>query len=300
MFASRTPGRPYSLRRRLMAAMLAGFSVIMAALAAGLWSYARNAADTTFDLLLDGAAIAILDCVTATASGVQVDLPNSALEVVGLAERDSVFYRVTTAEGAVLTGDAELHDPPGQGQRAAEPAPERQFFDAPHSGELVRFVRLRQAAPGVAGPIEFAVQVGQTRSARDAVQRDLIVNGMAALSVLALIGLVFAQTAIHLAMRSRAGIEADTQGRDPANLAPLRASPRARSRAWSPRSTGSCGASAPARTTPSPSSRMWRIRSARRCRPCAGSWSWRPKPSIRRPSAPAPRRRRIRRAARSG
>ena len=225
MFASRTPVRPYSLRRRLMAAMLAGFSVIMAALALGLWSYARNAADTTFDLLLDGAAIAILDSVTATPSGVQVDLPNSALEILGLAERDRVFYQVSTADGAVLTGDVDLPAPPGRGARAADPVPERQFFDAPHSGELVRFVRLQQASPGVAGPIEIAVQVGQTRGARDVVQRDLFVNGMAVLSALALIGLVFVQTAIYLAMRPLAGIEADIQGRDPANLAPLRAAP---------------------------------------------------------------------------
>jgi len=208
-----------------MAAMMAGFAVIMAALALGLWNYARAAADTTFDLLLDGAAIAILDSVTATPSGIQVDIPNSALEILGLAERDRVFYRVSTADGTMLTGDAELPAPPGQGQRATTPAPERQFFDAPHTGETVRFVRRRQAVPGIAGPFEVAVQVGQTRGARDAVQRDLFVKGMAVLSVLALIGLVFVQSAIHLAMRPLVGIEADIQGRDPSNLAPLRALP---------------------------------------------------------------------------
>ena len=225
MSATRTPDRPYSLRRRLMAAMLAGFAVIMTALAIGLWSYARGAADTTFDLLLDGAAIAILDSVTDTPAGLQVDMPNSALEILGLAERDRVFYRVSTTDGKVLTGDADLPDPPARGTRGTGVAPERQFFDAPHGGEMVRFVRRQQAVPGVSGPVEVVVEVGQTRVARDLVQRDLFVDGMAVLTVLALIGLVFVQFAIHLAMRPLVGIEADIQGRDPANLSPLRALP---------------------------------------------------------------------------
>ncbi|WP_176699403.1 sensor histidine kinase [Roseibaca calidilacus] len=208
-----------------MAAMLAGFSVIMTALAFGLWSYARNAADTSFDLLLDGAAIAILDSVTATPSGIQIDIPNSALEILALVEDDRVFYQVSTADGTVLTGDANLPAPPGQTPRATPRVPERQFFDAPHTGEAVRFVRRQQVLTGMAGLEEVAVQVGQTRGARDAMQRDLFIKGIAVLSVLALIGLVFVQFAIFLAMRPLAGIEADIQGRDPANLAPLRALP---------------------------------------------------------------------------
>ncbi len=208
-----------------MAAMLAGFAVIMAALAFVLWSYARNAADTSFDLLLDGAAIAILDSVTATPQGIQVDIPNSALEILALVEQDRVFYQVSTADGAVLTGDADLPAPPGNTLRATAPTLERQFFDAPHSGETVRFVRRQQVVTGIAGLVEVAVQVGQTRGARDGVQRDLFIKGIAVLSVLALIGLVFVQSAIYLAMRPLAGIEADIQGRDPANLTPLRALP---------------------------------------------------------------------------
>jgi two-component system sensor histidine kinase TctE len=102
-----------------MAAMLAGCAVIMAALAVGLWNYARAAADTTFDLLLDGAAIAILDSVADTPSGLQVDIPNSALELLGLAKRDRVFYRVPTADGTMLTGHADLPAPPGEGARGA-------------------------------------------------------------------------------------------------------------------------------------------------------------------------------------
>jgi two-component system, OmpR family, sensor histidine kinase TctE len=225
MFATRAPGTAYSLRRRLMVAMLAGFSVIMTALSFGLWTYARNAADTTFDLLLDGAAIAMLDSVSVTPTGMQVDMPNSALEILGLAERERVFYRVSAADGKVLTGDASLPDPPGQAGRATTRVQPRQFFDAPHSGETVRFVRRMHEVPGIAGPVQLEVQVGQTRGARDVVQQDLFIKGMIGLSVLALIGLVFVRTAIHLAMRPLAGIEADIQGRDPDNLAPLRALP---------------------------------------------------------------------------
>ncbi|QYK40842.1 MAG: sensor histidine kinase [Paracoccaceae bacterium] len=224
MSATDALGPPYSLRRRLMVAMLAGFAVIMTVLSLGLWTYARNAADTTFDLLLDGAAIAILDSVTVTPAGLTVDLPNSALEILGLAERERVFYRIATREGEVLTGDAALPLPPGSVPRGA-PRAGRTLFDAPFGGETVRFVQRVQEVPGASGPVWVAVQVGQTRGARDAVQRDLFVKGLVGLSVLALIGLFFVRAAIHLAMRPLAGIEADIQGRDPANLAPLKALP---------------------------------------------------------------------------
>jgi len=225
MFGTDAPTRPYSLRRRLMAAMLAGFLAIMAALAVGLWNYARAAADTTFDLLLDGAAIAILENVSVTPSGILVDIPNSALELLGLAANDRVFYSVSTVEGETLTGNADLPAPPGEGPLAAAAVLERQFFDAPHSGEAVRFVLRRQAVPGISVPLDVSVQVGQTRGARNQLQRDLFIDGMAVLSVLAISGLLFVQFAIHLAMRPLIGIEADIQGRDPANLAPLRALP---------------------------------------------------------------------------
>lgn len=214
------PARPYSLRRRLTVAMLAGFALLLTVMSVGLWSYARSAADTSFDLLLDGAAISILESVSAGPDGPTVDLPNSALEILGLAERDRVFYGVSTEDGRMLTGAEDLPPAPPAGARA-----DRLFFDAEYSGETVRFVRRLLEVPGHAGPTRVVVQVGQTREARKLVEQDLVLKGLVGLVAVAALGILFVHAGIHFAMRPLAGIQDDIQGRDPANLAPLRALP---------------------------------------------------------------------------
>lgn len=211
---------PYSLRRRLTSGMVAGFLLILTVLSMGLWTYARNAANQTFDLLLTGSAIAILERISPTPEGLIVDIPSSALEIVGLAKQDRVFYRVFRRGGETLTGDPDLPLP-----QQAEADGEPQFFDAPFSGETVRFVLQGKPVIEPSGPEWIFVQLGQTRIARDALQFDLVSKGVAGLIVIAAIGLFFMRLGINQAMAPLAGIEADIRGREPTDLTPLDALP---------------------------------------------------------------------------
>lgn len=220
MLAKNSRAASYSLRRRLMVAMMAGFIIILGIISIGLWGYARNAANRTYDLLLDGSAIAILERVSMTPDGVNVDFPPSALEILGLAEEDRVFYRIFTGTGETLTGDPALPLPEGY-----EAGQDGRFFDADYSGEKVRFITRGRHVPGPSQPQWIDVQIGQTRAARDAMQRDLFSKGLLGLTALAFIGLVFVRIGISLAMRPLSGIEADIRGREPSDLAPLRAVP---------------------------------------------------------------------------
>ena len=215
--------RPYSLRRRLMVASMAAFAVLIAVLSAGLWTYARSASNQTYDLLLRGAAIAVLERVTLTPDGIDIDLPPSALEILTLDEDDRVFYRVVDEHRATLTGMPDL---PTDGF-FARPLPRQEpiFFDSFYSGETVRFVVNGRTLLSADKPQWIGVQIGQTRIARSAMQRDLILKGLVPLAALSLAGVAMARAGIGLAMRPLAGIERDIRERQSNDLAPLSAVP---------------------------------------------------------------------------
>lgn len=215
--------RPYSLRRRLMIAATAAFAVLIAVLSIGLWTYARSAANETYDLLLRGAAISVLERITLTPEGVDIDLPPSALDILALAESDRVFYRILDREGRTLTGtpDLPLDDRLGPDLPSDEPI----FFDHAYSGETVRFVVHGRTLLGSADPQWVGVQIGQTRRARVAMQNDLILKGLVPLAALSLAGIAWARAGIGLAMRPLSGIERDIRMRQPSDLEPLRAVP---------------------------------------------------------------------------
>lgn len=86
--------RSYSLQRRLLSLMALGFIILLLMISLLLWNYARGAANRTYDLLLAGAALAVLERVSPGPNGPSVDLPSSAMDILALAPDDRVVYRV--------------------------------------------------------------------------------------------------------------------------------------------------------------------------------------------------------------
>lgn len=210
----------YSLRRRLTSAMVTGFFLILSILAVALWNYATSAANKTYDLLLEGSAIAILGRVSSNADGVTIDFPPAALEMLGLAEEDRVFYRIFTADGVTLTGDPNLPPAP----RQADPQT-TQYFEANYTGAPVRFVTQGKLVADPDGTQTAYVQVGQTRIGRDAHRNALFYRGMSVLAILAFAGVIFARISINLALKPLSGIVADIKSRDPSDMRALKVSP---------------------------------------------------------------------------
>ncbi|TMV84584.1 sensor histidine kinase [Thioclava sp. BHET1] len=218
--------RPHSLRRRLTITMIGGLLAVMGAISLGLWNYANLAANRTYDLLLEGTAIAMLEGVTLGSDGIAVDIPPSALEILGLARQDRVFYRVFIAgpdlpaasAPSTLTGDEDLPLPPERGWLHKTIDGGEVFFDAPYSDEGVRFILRSKPLPGLARGQRIAVEVGQTRIARDALRHDMLLKGIAGLGALCLISLLLLRFAINRALRPLIGVAAKIDARDPGDL----------------------------------------------------------------------------------
>ncbi|MDG4717777.1 MULTISPECIES: sensor histidine kinase [Thalassospira] len=210
----------HSLRQRLLVSMAAGFAIILVSIAIGIWSYARDAANHSYDRLLSGAAFAILERTLVTPNGPGVEIPYSALEMIGLAESDRVFYRIFAADGTTLTGSESL-PVPDQYRPTDQPV----FFDTRYSGEDVRFLLQGRFLAGAGYGDWVVVQIGQTRIARDAFAREMMINAIALLLFVTVIGLGFVWFGINRALSPLIGIERQLRHREPTDFSQILITP---------------------------------------------------------------------------
>ena len=89
----------------------------------------------------------------------------------------------------------------------------------------MRFVVIGRTLLSADKPQWIGVQIGQTRIARNAMMRDLILKGLVPLAALSIAGVAMARAGIGFAMRPLAGIERDIRERQPGDLKPLDALP---------------------------------------------------------------------------
>ncbi|MEM8852928.1 MAG: extracellular solute-binding protein [Pseudomonadota bacterium] len=210
-FAAEGQRRAPSLRHRLMLWMGAGFVVLLVIISALLWSYARGAANRTYDLLLAGAALSILETVSAGEQGIQVDLPHSAFDILGLAPQDRVFYRVSSG-GRTLTGQDDLV------ATNAPPSATPVFADRTYGGAEVRTVTQSRRIALPEGASWVTVDVAQTRLAREARVQSLFYTGLAGLGFVSFIGLLFVWLATRKALKPLDEIAQNLSAREPSDL----------------------------------------------------------------------------------
>lgn len=213
--------RSYSLQRRLLSLMALGFMILLLLISLLLWNYARGAANRTYDLLLAGAALSVLERVSPGPNGPSVDLPSSAMQILALAPNDRIAYRVFSPDTGPITGASDLPFPDDIPLQATPV-----FFDAAY-GAPFRFVLQGRQLNSPDGRLWVAVQIGQTLEARHAQQLSLFLSGMTGLAGISLIGLGFVWLAIRRALLPLRQIETDLRARSPGDLSPVEgASPR--------------------------------------------------------------------------
>jgi two-component system sensor histidine kinase TctE len=206
---------PSSLRRTLTLYLGALLAVFAVALLFGARDYGQRAANRSYDHLLVSSALSIIDSVALVEAQWQVDLPYAALDLLAMAPEDRVFYRVFDARGQTVTGYGDLPAPP----RA--PSDQPQLFDAPYSGETVRFVVVSRRVSSPSAQADIRVQVGQTRRAREAVAQDIVNRALLAIGVLSLLSLALVGFGVHRAFRPLVKVERELSRREPSDLSPL-------------------------------------------------------------------------------
>ncbi|WP_404404668.1 extracellular solute-binding protein [Pelagibacterium halotolerans] len=210
--------RPTSLRRGLLVRMTAVFAVLLVIIAVLLWNYSRGAANRTYDLLLAGAALSILETVSSSDREITVDLPHSALDILSLAPDDRVFYAVTS-DGGLLTGQEDLPRPP------TEASTEPKFFDETFGDTRLRGAAQSRRISTPEGRRWVTVHVAHTTLARDYHALSLFILGLGGVGLVSVIGLGFVWVAIRTALQPLARIQGDLDARDPTDLTYLDIAP---------------------------------------------------------------------------
>ncbi|RLK57217.1 two-component system sensor histidine kinase TctE [Stenotrophomonas rhizophila] len=206
---------PSSIRRTLWLYLGGLMALFAVALFFGARDYGQRAANRSYDHLLVSSALSIVDSVALVDAQWQVDLPYAALDLLAMAPEDRVFYRVFDARNQTVTGYDDLPAPP------RTPTDRPQLFDAPYSGETVRFVVVSRRVSSPSAQAEVRVQVGQTRRAREALAQDMVTRALVAIVVLSLLSLALVALGVHRALRPLVRVERELSRREPSDLRPL-------------------------------------------------------------------------------
>ncbi|EIT69559.1 signal transduction histidine kinase [Hydrocarboniphaga effusa AP103] len=207
-----------SIRRSLLTIIGGVFVISMLLVFAAARAYGARAANLSYDRLLTASALSIVEALTVIQGELSVDLPYSSLSSLSQAPEDRVFYRIAGPQGDLVTGQGDL---PWPKRTPAGEAP--LFFDAEYSGETVRFAMLRRwiAAPGLRG--WATVQIGQTRRAREAFARDIVLRSVLPIAALTLLALGAVWLGVYRALRPLRRIEQELLSRSPSDLSPVSA-----------------------------------------------------------------------------
>lgn len=206
-----------SLYARLMRRVGFVLAIGAGALVTAAWYYARAAADEAYDRLLLGAAFQMREGLVVSDDELTFQLPPSAFELLGLAQRDRIFYRVVDTNGNTLTGYRDLGSKEDLSQSDFQPV----VTNTVYRGVDVRMVTLSHAVSLRAGTGWAYLMIAQTTEARQALVSELVTRAVALVALMSLLALIGTAFAIRYSLRPLAMLGQALASRDPQDLTPL-------------------------------------------------------------------------------
>jgi two-component system sensor histidine kinase TctE len=203
-----------SLRRRLLAWLLAATSALGLVAMIDTWREAEKTATAVSDRVLRGAALAIAERVTVNEdTGLLVNLPYSALEMLSSTAQDRVFYRVDGPLGFITGYQALEPVQPGTGGEG--------YRDDEFSGEPIRILTLARTVSSGVEAIPFQVTIAESTLARRELTRAILLRSAIRLAGLILGAYLIVWVAVPLALRplNRLGEGLGLRGSD--DLSPI-------------------------------------------------------------------------------
>ena len=224
---ARVPGAR-SLQRQLLVWLLLPQVVLWIAAAFFTYNLAARYANEAIDASLLQASRALARQVKPTASGVYIDFPRSAQEILEADPADRVLYTVSAPPGQFLLGNPYLPPPAISAPRLGEPY----FYDGtvsePAHGEMgptsdrVRVVALYLPF-GIEGASEgtMLVQVARSRANREELARRILLDTVLPLSVLVALMTVIVWGGIRAGLKPLGLLQRQVEGRAANDLAPI-------------------------------------------------------------------------------
>lgn len=214
-----------SLQRQLFLWLILPQIVLWAAAGIFTFKLALSYANREIDASLSTATRALSRRIQPLESGLLIDFPRAAQDILESDPNDRLLYMVSSPPGNFVLGNQHLPPiPAGQPQRWGVP----EF----HDGEMReggRVVPVRQAAlyvrmgGGLNGPEQaLLVQVAKSRASSGALARGILLDTVLPLSLLGALLTLVVHFGIRAGLSSLTTLRREVDGRDPEDLAPIR------------------------------------------------------------------------------
>ena len=213
--------RATSLRRYLLVGILIPVCLLVIINTVSLYRQTFAALNTAYDRTLLASAKSIGEQLDVSGydeqSELRVTVPYAALEAFEADNQSRLFYRVSSLNGEMVSGFAQL--PFWRGQIPAKPpyAALVDFYDDMYQGEAIRVAVLLQPVASPQGRAMAVIQVAETLELRHTLARKILIDTLwrqlILVAVIALVAVVVVQRATrpvrHLSARLQARAEGD-------------------------------------------------------------------------------------------
>ncbi|MDB5762326.1 MAG: sensor histidine kinase [Herminiimonas sp.] len=208
-----------TLKQKLLVLLLPPLTVL---LCGELWLSYRElliAANSAYDRSLGGAIKAIDAGISTASGGLGMDLPYTVLEFFELTASGRVFYRISTEDGLVSLGNADLPAPPVE-LKLNIPS----FYDAQYFGESVRvgaYTRLLDKPLYGVQAQRVIILVAETRESRTTFANGLLKQAVLMDGLLVLMIALLMAAGVVLALRPLHRLRHEIVNRAQDDLTPI-------------------------------------------------------------------------------
>ena len=209
-----------SLRRYLLLGILLPVGLLVSVNTFSLYSQALAAINTAYDRTLLASAKSIGEQLDVSgydsAATLRVTVPYAALEAFEADNQSRLFYRVSSLNGVLVSGYAQL--PFWGGQISAKPAYAAlvDFYDTTFENTPVRVAVLLQPVASSSGRAMAVIQVAETLELRQTLARNVLLDTLwreaLLLSVIGLVVVVVVQRATRPVRRLSQQLQARPEG----------------------------------------------------------------------------------------
>ncbi len=214
--------KPLSLRRYLLLGILVPVILFVGINAFSMYAQAQRAVDIAYDRTLLASAKSIGEQLDVTGydslSELRATVPYAALEAFEADNQSRIYYRVSSLDGEMVSGFAEL--PFWRGRIQQQPAYSAlvDFYDGEFRGEPVRIAVLLQPVASATGRGMAVVQVAETLALRRTLARQILLDTLWRQAALVLLIALVVVIVVQRATRPVRRLSEELQGRAEGDL----------------------------------------------------------------------------------
>ena len=224
----RQSGKRYSARTYVLAWIITPLTLIIATDTYFLYRSALRSVGAAYDRTLLATAHAVGDSVRYEKGEFRLSLPLALFEIYEADQSGRYFYRVSTADGKMLSGDEDLPFQQGSQARKASYPALVQFYEGSFRDSAVRVAVLHQPVISSDDPGTVIIQVAEPLKIRQDSAREILRDTLFRQTILLVIVALAVFISVSRALKPLVQLRVELDQRSADDLSPLPLQPTLR------------------------------------------------------------------------